>query len=547
MRLSSAVSKFDPCKATCSFTYVHKPTDQGIVVIRGPVDGDGLPEFQISDQFYQREYRSCFGPMFYIEGLEMPGSGPGEFKAGVSRLFAIREPDVAGLHDRLKRNQDTMHRRFRGLLHRFKKHIHLYMNSIVRGEGYPVWLDRACAKRKIRLNVHADDLKYLNLLEDEMKMIRYFLKSSEWLSLGKKRAVGDLGSKRTQQTAWFCEFVKEAWSVPFVLDRAEFRFLKAPEKDELREGMNRLMNVGLGEMYFLYFSDDSCVSVGCLDGVFTANLDIKQCDGSHYNPLFRLFEYLLCTDCAGLSTFFSEDLKRALSYLRRPCVVSNPEDWKVRVVYIFLVMRLFSGSVLTTLLNNLANLLIGLSIYQLIGGRLLTKNEVRELLVPAGEAVGYIIKIVECNHPEDIQFLKHSPHLNDEGSYEPIINLAVFFRGFGTFVGELPGSGKKSYARRAQDYINDVIIGRRNWGNHAINDAFQSLVTSDVKCSLANRIEHVKSIGDCFGRVSLSSIATRYDCHVSELEELCNCIRESGVGSIVNLEVVTKMYRKDYG
>jgi len=157
--------------------------------------------------------------------------------------------------------------------------------------------------------------------------------------------------------------------------------------------------------------------------------------------------------------------------------------------------------------------------------------------------MGYLVKVFQRQNLVNHQFLKHSCSIVD-GEYEPWVNIGTFFRGYGSKYGECSGRGP--YVKRAYEHVQGVAWGRREWGDHCINDAFISTVKRPVVSSVQHD-EAMRSTGAPLRRIPNHSICERYDVTEHELLELCAVIRVVGLGAIVNLPIVHKFYAIDYG
>lgn len=504
---------------------------------------DYTPRFTVHPFDYTKEYRSVFGPFFVLPELNYPGTGEGEYRAAVSRMIAVRKPECVGFDERLSQNQDKIGKVFRVPLHNFKQHLEKYIRRETYENSYPAWLFQPHAKRKFRMMIAANVALFgTNTREDE-KSVGYKLKPGELLADGKKRAIADLGALRTDATAWCMEDVKEAWSVPFQHGKLRATYTKASTKDNLREAFTNLLSPKGIEFY--YHSDDSCVSARCQDGIVYFNGDIKACDGSHRQPVFDLLYDLLATR-KGVENVHAPALLRAFKYLSKTLKVRNKHK-KESVKYRFKSSRLYSGSVLTTTINNFANLLIAFALHRRVPDpSLVTRAQFKEAYRLAGEDVGYQLKIVDCNKPEDLQFLKHSPSVID-GHIEPWMGLGVYIRGFGTFKGDLPGKGP--LGRRAQSYIHGVVQSRLNWGSHVFNDSFGHLMsgmTTKMSTSLFDD-DTSKSVGGCQCRIPNESLCSRYNVTEEELLDACLLVAGSKLGDRLRHPVFERFYSVDYG
>lgn len=109
---------------------------------------------------------------------------------------------------------------------------------------------------------------------------------------------------------------------------------------------------------------------------------------------------------------------------------------------------LYSGSTLTTFINNLASALICESI------ALSDINCISDI-EQAALRVGYKVSIDACNRPCDLQFLKHSPA---GVTMFPLLNVGVLLRASGFCRGDLPGRGdlEKRASRQQAMLLNGM-------------------------------------------------------------------------------------------
>lgn len=507
---------------------------------KGIMNEDYTPRFT---SYEDTSYRSCFGPYFTIPGIYTPGTGPEEHRVAMMRLLEQREPDKPGFSDRLRSNQSKIRRRLRNELYRFKQHLHSNYVDDHPDHQYDVWLKSPSPKKKLRVRANSS---WLQTARMKRKGVGYKLKRHEPLAKGKQRGIGDLGVERTQETAFCIPNFKEAWSVPYVSGEYKGVFVASPDKGVLSNIFKELWNSS--ETVFVYFSDDSCFGCNCSDGRLVFNADIKKCDNSHFDPIFEMLFDLLAYDPRGLPVGCYVHLVEAFAFLNEKPTMRNTKEYREKIKYHFNSARLFSGSVLTTIINNFANWLIFMHLKQLVPHTSNhTKAEIMRAYVKAGEMAGYVTKVQICNIVEDMQFLKHSCSEID-GEYVPWMNLGVFYRMFGTFVGDLPGRG--SIFDRASSFVSDVVVGRENWGNHVVNDSFMHLVVSKNIRMTGNAYREaltVKSIGRAEKRIREFSLCKRYGITESDLGELCELTSQAGVFDFVSHPILAVIYLKDYG
>jgi len=481
----------------------------------------------------------------------MPGAGTLEYKCAVGRMIALRGddgPNAKARSQRLAANQSTLLRRYRNILHRYKEH---FESHIIRGDPeatYTEWLLATHPKKKLRMKTDAEFLKFTGKPRT-MTHVSYKLKNYELLADGKKRAIGDLGAENTQDSAHDIPSIKTAMSHPFVHNNLTTEYVKTASHENLTRVLGGLLNTEPNQIYFVFSSDDSCVGAGCKDGSVYFNGDVRACDGSHRTAFFNLIEqFLTLTD--GLDNAHATSVRRAMEYLKLPLVMRNPEEYREKVTYIFNTMRLYSGSTLTTTINNFANLFISFALERRAPNPSnMTKEQFKHAYIMAGEDVGYLLKVDSCEFPEDLMFLKHFPSVVD-GIVVPVVALGTWIRGFGTFVGDLPGKQSDGIINRAKAFVNDVVVSRDNWGNHKIRDSFQHLRCHHTVVMTGNAYREAltsRSIGRTNIRVSDESILRRYRISNSELDELCSLISASNVGTVICDRTAHKMYMKDYG
>lgn len=508
---------------------------------------DLTPNFTDDVCFNNKSYRTLFGPHFYIPDLHLPGTGVAEHQTAIARMIEDRFPDDVGMAKMYRDKQLRVKRLHRGILHVFKRHIIVNLNVEHPQVAYCNWLDdKTNPKYKLRQNVNVEwntsgCLKRRNYVE-------YKLKRGEALAPCKQRGIGDLTAEATQQTAFGVPALKAAWSNDFVADHYLFRFVGSAAFDDVQSAGVLLAEVPFGRVHFVYHSDDSCIAAYCCDGVVRMNMDISKCDNSHTTPIFEILEYLTCTGMDGVPHLHAASLRDAFSCLRLPLRMRNAAKYRESVKYVFNTMRLYSGSSLTTIVNNLANLLIGFSIRKLVPDpSKITKTAFLSAVIEGAAMVGYKVKHQVCNTTEEIQFLKHSFTYVD-GYLVPWKNLGTWLRMFGTIRGDLPGSG--DIEGRARAFASDVIVSRQNWGNHCLRDAFNTrVIKHNVRMKgYAYRESlntHMRSGSEL--RISVDALMRRYKLDTAEFMELCDYVRGAQVGDIVFLPCVASIYMTDYG
>ena len=320
----------------------------------------------------------------------------------------------------------------------------------------------------------------------------------------------------------------------------ESHFLMSPSEEGLQEAFDSMLNPKYTS-YFLYFSDDSTYTVRTPEGVRWWNIDISKCDCSHTPRLFQLL-LEMTPPCS----------QRIMEVLIGQCaadlVIDAPERrygrHKVRLRSKNGEPHLLSGSTLTTIINNLACLLIRLS-FQEITGVVTTAK-----LVNAARTCGYIITAEECHVFEKVQFLKHSPTLDVSGTYRPLLNLGVLLRATGTCRGDLPGRGP--LPARAAAFQRLLLNGMYNTSHFPLIDSMKAKVASakfsakDERIALM-RIGETKLVHKTHFTFDEASIARRYDLSLADIRELTEGLGNAGFGEVHDSHASRVILFTDYG
>jgi hypothetical protein len=384
-----------------------------------------------------------------------------------------------------------------------------------------LWLERESVKIKIK--------------PDELAK---FLKGA--------RTIADMGVKASLQGYRLTESMKHAFAQNFTTtDGHQFEFLPAPSAAEMTRIFRLLYNPP-HRSYFVYFSDDSCYSVHTPDGVKRFNVDIGKCDISHTPALFDLLESLT-------PPAHRENMRRLIAQCAADLSITAPEQnlpntfGKLRVLLRSRNQEphLLSGSTLTTLINDLACVLI-----------VSTFNQVRypskENLEAAARRCGYIVTVEVCRTVQDVQFLKHSPVINTSGELEAMLNLGVLLRASGTCRGDLPGRG--DIVLRARQFQRMLLQGMYPRAHFPLLDAMKSHVASAVAPD--------KLTGQILARIgtshrpppslteqyfSSSEIGKRYGLNDADMRELTQLLGGAGYGDTISCHAARVILLKDYG
>lgn len=506
------------------------PDLHGFSVVKTTISvyDDKTPRFTITDNTYY----TLYGPLFYNEDLQYPGSGPLELRAGLTSLLQVRKPEFPGFHGELFSSQRNIHRRFRPSLHKLLKHMKLHYDTSSVDAEHTAWLLQLHPKRRLRINAHTEYIRSGGLVI-EKGYVSFKLKNGELLPAGKKRGIVDIGLLTTNLTGFIVDNIKAAFAVPFTINNCEFHFIKTAEVSNVKQLYDRIMTSD--KPVFGLHGDDSVGCYDCTDGRIFFNADISKCDGSHGAPVITTLHALLSklVQDTGLGPY----LDRAFAALSLDLKYANPKNRSENIKYRFKQPRLFSGSVLTTITNSFANLLIGLAVS--LGGQV-TKAQFKDHFEACARSVGYIVTIHCCACVEEMQFLKMSPVKTVNGNFVPIMNLGAWIKNFGVFKGDLPGRG--DVYKRSTNLIKDIVVSRRHWGNHQLSWAFTAMVDRMTP------VLHGADMSPTGDQIDLDSLLARYNHYDRDsFLQFCDMVATATIGCVVNHPFTRIAFAIDYG
>jgi len=303
--------------------------------------------------------------------------------------------------------------------------------------------DRPHPKRQLRVAAMAE-LRETGRIWNDIWMhagskgptVLYKLKKDEWAKPSKvARMIGDLGVEASLQGFRYTEVMKEAMTA------APYHFLGGTVyifKKAKTEPLTQLFLEAIdpkGRFVAAIFSDDMLLAIRHRGKVERWNIDISKCDKSHSAAMF---EQLIL-----LSGNNSDGIRSCIDQCTLPIRVESVANHSNKVYLKPEGPILYSGSTLTTVLNNVASFHIMHSIVRGYDG---TKQGV----LIAAEKVGYLVSADYCDIIEDMQFLKYSPVLASTGKYRAVLNFGVLLRASGYCRRDLPGRGP--IEKRARDF-----------------------------------------------------------------------------------------------
>lgn len=371
-----------------------------------------------------------------------------------------------------------------------------------------------------------------------LRSVKYKLKRIEIAKPGKYgRMIGDLGVAASLQGFMLTHALKTAQdSETFHFDGGYAKFIKSPDMAALTAAFNDLISPP-GNFVFIFFSDDACYSYRDATGrVHMFNLDISSCDASHGPAIFNRLEQLVPDGTPRA------DMRVLIDQCRLPIKITDVADRRRYVTLKPRSPRLYSGSTITTAINNVANLSIIMAIRLNPG---LTP-------VQAAAKAGYIITVDECTIPEDLQFLKHSPVLRaDATGYAPLLNLGVILRLSGTCKGDLPGRG--DLEARAAAFQGALIHGVSTHARYQFIDNMRRqypapTASTPLATAVSNNLSdsYIETNNTEVVAFDNASLFERYRLTVTDIEEILG-FSNGRIGYTYGGSALSKVLTKDYG
>jgi hypothetical protein len=330
------------------------------------------------------------------------------------------------------------------------------------------------------------------------------------------------------------DILKQAQSAtPFLYRGGLIRVVKKTKIEALDSVFHELITCP-GRYVFVCFSDDSCLAIRINGQIHRFNCDISKCDASHRHPLFISFRSLFPP---RLHRDVDVLLEQTLAPIKIRCpgtrhrVVIQPDDY-----------ILPSGSTLTTAINNLASMTIGMAIAD-------ADITCAADIIRASARAGYILTLDICEIVEDLQFLKHSPvFAHNFGDYRAVMNPAVLFRCIGRCRGDLPPSRDFPSAAAAfnKALLNGIFPLLSTPYIDALRESFSSAVVSTTCESVVRKIlEHKVTESSRIVITTDEDLFRRYRVTQADILEHSETV-SLGFGFNISTRVSRAAFLKDY-
>jgi hypothetical protein len=513
---------------------------------------DGIPHFPVStaeEKIWEKQdgsYYTCF--MGASHNGVTYGRSDRNIACAFSRMSGIRKPSEPGLHHILLTKQSNFITDHEAILNdvfsMYASGFASYTNAIEECEDHHA---DPHGKRDLRINTWAEllDLGEIgqHLWFRRGTYVNYKMKIFEIAKPDKPpRMIGDLGVAASLQGFRITAFVKYAMADNDIhINGGTLSFCVKPNPFELERHFKNLMDPP-GRFYFVYFSDDSCLSIRREDGgVDMYNIDISTCDASHGPDMFTLIERTVPSLHRG-------DMEALVDQCRAPIEIRSVANPKNKIVLKSQNPHLYSGSTLTTIINNQANILIGIAISEMVyTGDL---HHRKQLIMDAAARCGYPVTCDHCPSYSMLQFLKHSPVYGTDGKIHPLLNLGVLVRLAGSCKGDLPGRGDLN--ARAIAMQSSLLQGAYPRTECALLTTMRShagapTVKSDAAAS--RLFEYRLSNAETYPTFTVSSdeLYRRYSLDDADIYWMDHVYANLRVGDFLNCNALDQILLKDYG
>jgi len=508
------------------FRYVRNSKNRHVVM-----DENNIILPPIENPVNNKEYRSVWGPLFVNDFYPLKADDRGLFGC-VRRLTAVRKPEVHNLHNELVVNQYNFIRN-NPLLEQavaiLKNRYRYILSQYDREELLQEWYDTPMPKKKLR-KIARNQIEHNMVDNTYVTVIDYKCKKGEFLKRDKYlRGIGDLTTPGSVRAAFMIPPLKKCMQDVIIDGDNRLDFVKDSSNESLVKCFQLLWQNNRG-IVMQQFSDDSCVSV-FLDKLYVYNMDISSCDGSNYDPVFSVLYDIMSVDDR-----FYFDVNGVFKQLKKDLVLKF-SDFKIRMKSDF--YKLPSGSSLTTMINNIANLFIFVS---LLNNRLLINaDNISDVIEASAASAGFIVKLQLCEVPEDTQFLKHSPYFDEEGVCHPFLNLGVPLRSFGSCVGDLPGKFSKSIFETRN---SEIARSYKHAGNCSFYNVFRDRFVINNR-KIFSDIEERGGADTYY--IPDEALLRRYKITQAELDELLDVILHSEMGHAYSCRGIDAVISVDYG
>jgi len=487
-------------------------------------------------------YRTVFGPAFYHNSIEY-GNSAVNISLASTRLTNVRKPEQVGLHETLCENQRVFYyAHFTHFITYFCERFSILFLPL--DNFYEAFTFAHSTHPKMLMRVAAFTLIVFTgmyYFPTIIKRATAKIKTFEWAKPGKlPRQIVDLSAIGSLIAGWVIAYIKDVFAYqPYLYCGGICEFVKAPSVSVLRS----VFQTAISPTHWLHFwlhSDDAFISLSLNGNTYFVEMDISSCDTSHTEVLFE------CVLAILPDSFIKELISAVVQQCIVPLTTTNPQAKWEKVTITPNTYVLYSGSTLTTLINNLANYLIFTSI-ALCHDQLETagRDDICAIITRAARRAGYIVTVDIFENIQECTFLKHA----STAGGEPWLVAGVFQRISGVCRGDLPGTGPLE--ERALIRQRDLVACMQHAGDTSVNKLLRAIYPCGKVVSTGSyMLDALNTTPPPWftpsREISDFDFCTRYNASPGQLDEHLEVISQMSYGNVVNTQLSRLIFAKDY-
>jgi len=318
--------------------------------------------------------------------------------------------------------------------------------------------------------------------------------------------------------------VEDHFSTPpqFIVEFCDCQ--EASQSDALFKKASQLSE---GSFAYYYFSDDGFAVHKYNGRTYVYETDISSCDASNGFAIFASVKQLAKLFKLG----FTVDM--LLAQCARCTTVHNPCEYTEYVRLLCLFFFEFSGSRLTSVLNNIASVAIALGAYELLC--LNGDISFTEALIQGALRYGWVLEVAPKESFNAVTFLKRA--YNGKRSWKV---YGCILRSFGITDGEPCaasfGVTYSEFKLLTDSQKTELLI--RQLANSLVNEPGSLLI---------NAVRERAGLSLLPEEVSILDLQERYGGSLFEWEMLRSSILDLSFGDVVRLPILELIYSVDYG
>lgn len=328
-------------------------------------------------------------------------------------------------------------------------------------------------------------------------------------------------------------------------------YVMAKPRDKLLSELFTLLKQAMstqGLMQVIIFSDDSCVS-GMDSKSWGFNVDISSNDSSQDIPAF-LATFL------SMKNFHRRRAEGLIEQCLLPINIINPERTDQKVCIKFKGPYEGSGTVLTTVLNHYASMMIYLAAFKLW----CEGTDIKDSIIRGALIIGHQVTVEQWGvsgvEIQKAQFLKRSP-VCVEGNIIPQVNLGCILRAMGSVDDELDaiklGISQPEFLAldmnaRMQRFFSAVMAGWCHESGNSIINALRTRFNSSIPAEIVVKHDSlINLVEDSYPVFTDDGLIHRYGLTPEEIQEAVVLILNTRLGMHMSCVAFSKIYSLDYG